>query len=203
MLEQQISDETVWPFKGEIVDYPGTGKILVLIGYHKLEVMWGRAIKDQFEKNIQDQGRKVIFYELTDPQRAETGEDSRYANTEIARKMQEIGNVEMIIDLHEHPGALATEVRNSMSLTTGNPDVSKMAKEKIADLRTHHFDSYSRGKTGGEDVPYAITDPDLPKGGVDDYQQGKVSWQMQEALNDSLSFIVDLSNIQLANSETA
>lgn len=200
MPEVKQHKEEILPFRGEIVDYPGTGKILVLVGYHKLEVGWGRAIKDQFQKYIQDPGRHVTFYELTDQRRANTGDDSISANFEIMRKIDQMGSVEMVIDLHEHPGALATRVYNSWSVTTDNADVIQEAKVKIKELRTYPFDDHSRGRTARKNIPYAITDPDLPKGGVKDYENGVVSDQMQEALNDSLSFLVNLANIQLAAS---
>lgn len=196
-MPETSQTKEVRPFKGEIVDYPGTGIILVLIGYHKLEVDWGRLLKDQFEENIQDPGKKVTFYELTDPRRADTGEDSRVANYEITRKLNELGNVEMIVDLHEHPGAQAIKVHNSLSLTTENNDVISEAKVKINELRTYPFDDYSRRRTGERNIPYALTDPDLPKNGLKEYKEGIISPEMQQALNDSMFFLVNLANIQL------
>lgn len=191
------SREAPQPFKGEIVDRPNTGNIVVFTGYHKLEERWGEIVRQQFGQNVTDDGNKVVFHKLQDPRRADTGEDSPYAAAEIAEFMKGVGKVEMVIDVHEHPGAHATLVRNMWSLTTEDPEVKQQAKGAINDLRTLPFDDYSRRRTGGTSIPYAITDPDLPSGGVDAYFNGNVTPQMQEAINDSVAFITSLANIQL------
>lgn len=188
--------ETVRPFKGEIVDYPGAGRVVVVTGYHRSERDWGQIIREQFQRNITDKGEKVVFFDVQDSP-VDTGVESPTVDAQIAQFLRKVGNVEMVIDVHEHPGALTTVVRNSWSLTAENEQVAEEAKSKVNGLRILTFDDYSRRKTGGENVPYAITDPDLPKGGVDAYSRGEVTPQIQEAVNDTLSFIVNLSNIQL------
>lgn len=191
--------EMMSPYKGEIVDYPGTGRIVVVIGYHKLEREWGQIVREQFQRSVKDDGQKAVFFEVQDSP-VDTGKESPTVNAQIARFIEETGNVEMIIDIHEHPEAQATRVRNQWSLTTVDQQVINASKDKIKELRTLPFDDYSRRKTGGRNIPYAISDPDLPTGGKNSYSKGKVTPQMREAINDVLSFIVTLSNTQLESS---
>ena len=184
------------PFRGEVVDYPGTGRVVVIIGYHSLERKWGQIVKEHFHQNVIDRGGKILFYEIQNSP-IETGEESPVVDAQVSRFLKEAGNVEMVIDIHEHPEAKATRVRNQWSLTTENGDVASEARSRIRDLRVLPFDDYSRRKTAGQNIPYAITDPDLPSGGIDAYVKGQITPQVQKAINDTLSFVVNLSNIQL------
>lgn len=189
--------EEIKPYRGEIIDRPGTGKVIVVLGYHRLEKGWGQIVRQQFQQNVADRGQKVLFCVIQDSPVA-TGEESQVVNTQIANFLNKTGDqVEIVIDVHEHPEAVATRVRNQWSLTTEDQDVIRMTASRIEGLRTLPFDSYSRRKTAGRNIPYAITDPDLPQGGVEAYLKGNVTPEMQEAINSNLAFITDLANIQL------
>lgn len=192
------SHEIINPYVGEIVDYPGTGKIVVVIGYHSLEKEWGKLVREQFKRNVADHGQKVHFLEVNSP--VSTGEDSPALNAQIAECLRNSGEVEMVIDIHEHPESKATRVSNSWSLTTGNSEVSEKAKTAIRGLRVYPFDDYSRSRTGGKNIPYVISDPDLPQEAVDAALKGNISPEIQQALNDTMSLIVSISNIQLETS---
>lgn len=198
-IRKEASFETVQPFRGEIVDSPESGKIVVVTGYHGLEKEWGQIVKEEFRKNVIDKDEKVAFLEIQDSP-VETGEESPHVNSQIASFLQEVGNVEMVIDIHEHPGSQATRVRNQWSLTAEDEKVVDASTERIKDLRILPFDDYSRKKTGGQNIPYAISDPDLPQKGKEGYLKGQVTPQMQEAINNTLSFITNLANIQLKTS---
>ena len=198
---QPLSKDVLQKFKGEIENIPEAGKVVIIVGYHKLETAWGKVIEIEFRRNVKDVGEKVTFFEVSNPQRVETGEDSPLSNAEISNFIRQMGKVELVIDLHEHPGSVASRVRNSWSLKTGDQAVIDEAKSAVPDLRTLPFDDYSRKRTGGLNISYAITDPDLPSGGIDNYVSGEVTPEMQQAIDTNLKFIVQLANIGLRHSK--
>jgi hypothetical protein len=185
------------PYKAEIVDVPSKGRIVVLLGYHKQERAWGQIIRDQFRQHITDRGNKIVFYELQDPRRADTGENSPYANAEVSRFLSKAGPVELVVDIHEQPGSKARTVHDSFSLTTDNQTVIEEAKAQVPSLRTLPFDDYSRSRTGGNNIPYSITDPDLPETGIAQYSVGVTTPEMRRAIDSSLHFFTSLANIHL------
>lgn len=196
-MTYQLPSHTQTPLTGEISNFPDTGCVIVLTGYHKLEEAWGEIITTEFKKRMKDPGGKVTFYSVKHPNRTESSRDSSEALAEIAEFLKTCGKIELIIDIHNHLVAEGEQVRNVWSVCVEDQDTAKIIQETIDGIRILEFDAFSRERTGGESLPYAVSEPSLPSGSVEKYLAGDITSEMQEAINDTVCFITILANIIL------
>lgn len=192
--------EPVAPYTGEIIDRPGTGAVVVITGYHSLEQEWGELIQKEFKKQVTDKGKKILFLNITDSP-VPTLEKSPEADQQILQFIEQTGNVELVIDIHYHPtltgDGLDNYFREENVLFSEDDEIHQKVHSSPGLIT---FPSYRTDRTGGKEVPYAVSDPYLPAGGIEAYNTGTVPPIMQKAINSTLSFMVDIANTHLESS---
>lgn len=149
---------------------PEGKKIGVCIGYHHLEKPWGNLLMEMFQRQVQYSPDQIEFIFIQNSN-IPTGSPSRISEEEIRRAIEERGITD-IIDIHEQ---------------------LSMGRAYHDGQRASEFDgSFTAGESKNPNRGHYTLDPTVPLWAIEQYYEGNIYPQLQDAVNEQIKKIEKL-----------